>query len=537
MARRALRAADLLRHDRARPRHGRAEPRRAQAPAGPGLAERRPATPSARRSCDYVPSDGEQADAQDEAVAESYPASDPPANGAPGHAAPAEPATAAATGATGATATLPHNGTGQDGDARRRELRARPRPRGDRGDHELHEHLEPLGDDRRGHPRPQRARAWPALQAVGQDLAGAGLEGRHRIPRPRRADRAAGGARLQPRRLRLHDLHRQLRPAAGGDLGGRRRGRPRGRLGAVGQPQLRGADQPGREDELPRLAAAVRGLRARGDDGHRHRRATRSARTSRATTSTCATSGPPSRRSPRRSARPCAPTCSARATARCSPATSAGTGWRCPRASASPGTRTRPTCACRPTSRACPREPEAGQRHRGRARARAARRQRHHRPHLTGRLDQARRPRGRLPAGAGRGAARLQLLRLAPRQPRGDDARHVRQHPPAQPARRRPSTLPEGGFTRYLGDGSGEQMSIYDAAMRYIADGHRPGRARRPRVRLGLLARLGREGHEAARRARRDRGELRAHPPLQPGRHGRAAAAVPRRARAPPRSG
>jgi len=34
---------------------------------------------------DYVPSDGQQADAHDEAVAESYPASDPPANGAPGH--------------------------------------------------------------------------------------------------------------------------------------------------------------------------------------------------------------------------------------------------------------------------------------------------------------------------------------------------------------------------------------------------------------------------------------------------------------------
>lgn len=61
---------------------------------------------------DYVPSDGEQADAQDEGVAESYPASDPPANGAPGHAAPAEPVTAA-TGVTGATATLPHNGTGR----------------------------------------------------------------------------------------------------------------------------------------------------------------------------------------------------------------------------------------------------------------------------------------------------------------------------------------------------------------------------------------------------------------------------------------
>ena len=43
-------------------------------------------------------------------------------------------------------------------------------------------------------------------------------------------------------------------------------------------------------------------------------------------------------------------------------------------------------------------------------------------------------PGGPLPAGAGGRAQRLQLLRLAPRQPRGDDARHVRQHPPAQPA-------------------------------------------------------------------------------------------------------
>ena len=35
------------------------------------------------------------------------------------------------------------------------------------------------------------------------------------------------------------------------------------------QPQLRGPHQPRREDELPRVAAAVRGLRAGGDDGHR----------------------------------------------------------------------------------------------------------------------------------------------------------------------------------------------------------------------------------------------------------------------------
>ena len=36
-----------------------------------------------------------------------------------------------------------------------------------------------------------------------------------------------------------------------------------------------------------------------------------------------------------------------------------------------------------------------------------------------------------------RGARRLQLLRIAPRQPRGDGSRHLREHPPAQRARRR----------------------------------------------------------------------------------------------------
>ena len=44
-----------------------------------------------------------------------------------------------------------------------------------------------------------------------------------------------------------------------------------------------------------------------------------------------------------------------------------------------------------------------------------------------------------------------------------------------------------------------------------------------------MLARLGGQGHQPARRPRGDRRELRAHPPLEPRRHGRAAAAVPRR--------
>ena len=46
-----------------------------------------------------------------------------------------------------------------------------------------------------------------------------------------------------------------------------------GRVGAVGQPQLRGPHPPRGEDELPRLAAAVRGLRARRADGPRHAQA------------------------------------------------------------------------------------------------------------------------------------------------------------------------------------------------------------------------------------------------------------------------
>ena len=60
---------------------------------------------------DYAPSGGEQADAQDEAVAESYPASDPPATSAPGHSTPlvvTEPQLPAA-----AEPEFKHNGTAQ----------------------------------------------------------------------------------------------------------------------------------------------------------------------------------------------------------------------------------------------------------------------------------------------------------------------------------------------------------------------------------------------------------------------------------------
>ena len=230
-------------------------------------------------------------------------------------------------------------------------------------------------------------------------------------------DRAAGAARLQPRRLRLHDLHRQLGAAARGDL--RRRSARRdlavvsvlsgnrnfeGRINPdvkmnylaspplcvayalagtmdidiVGDPL--GQDEQGQR----RLPARHLALRARG---RRDGRARRSGRT-----------------------------CSARATARCSTATSAGAGCRCPTGERFAWEEDSTYVRLPPYFEDMPAEPAPVARHRGRARARAARRQRHHRPHLAGRLDQARRARrASYLQEHGVRAARLQLLRLAPR--------------------------------------------------------------------------------------------------------------------------
>ena len=64
-----------------------------------------------------------------------------------------------------------------------RTVRARPRQRRDRGDHVLHEHVEPAGDDRRRPAREEGGRARPRAQAVGEVVPRARLEGRHRVLR------------------------------------------------------------------------------------------------------------------------------------------------------------------------------------------------------------------------------------------------------------------------------------------------------------------------------------------------------------------
>ncbi len=202
---------------------------------------------------------------------------------------------------------------------------------------------------------PQRRGQGPDGAPVGQDVAGARLAGRHRVPRARGPHRGPGGARLPQRRLRLHDVHRQLRSAARGDQRGDQRAGPRRRVGPLGQPQLRGPHQPRREDELPRVAAARRGVRDRRLDGRRPPERPARPGLRRAATSSSRTSGPRRPRSPDRRG--------VRAVGHVPQELRPGLRRRrrverdstSRRATASPGTPTRPTCGRRRTSTACPR--------------------------------------------------------------------------------------------------------------------------------------------------------------------------------------
>ena len=232
--------------------------------AGPKRPQDRVALTDAKASfrgalADYVDEDEQ---GYDEAVAESFPASDSPSPRR-------RQRLRRAARQRRARRRRPAAQPGHRHPRGRHRVRARPRRGHHRRDHLVHQHLQPVGDDRRRAAGQEGRREGPAAQAVGQDHAGPGLEGRLGLLRAGRPDAVPRQARLQPRRLRLHDLHRQLRPADPRGQPGRQRQRPRRRLGAVGQPQLRGPDQPRRQDELPRVAAAGRRLRAGRLDGRR----------------------------------------------------------------------------------------------------------------------------------------------------------------------------------------------------------------------------------------------------------------------------
>ncbi len=135
-------------------------------------------------------------------------------------------------------------------------------------------------------------------------------------------------------------------------------------------------------------------------------------------------------------------------------------------------------------------------------------------------------PAGRYLAENGSGAQGLQLLRLAARQPRGHDPWHVRQHPPAQPAARRSRGWVHPRLHR------GWRTPVGDLRRGAVLRrrGHPARGALGQGVRIGLVAGLGGQGHGPARGPCGDCGVLRAHPPLQPDRHGCPPAAVPGRA-------
>ena len=185
----------------------------------------------------------------------------------PGGGAPREPGCAAArAGAAAGRRALPR-GRGPPG---RSAPQDSDRIGRHRGDHVVHEHEQPDGHGRRRPAGAERGGPRPRDAALGEDLAGARIPGGDRLPARGRPDGSAREAAVPPRRLRLHDLHRQLRAAGRAGRGGHRGERHRRGGGPVGQPQLRGTDPSTRAGELPRVAAARRRLRAGRTDRHRH---------------------------------------------------------------------------------------------------------------------------------------------------------------------------------------------------------------------------------------------------------------------------
>ena len=311
---------------------------------------------------------------------------------------------------------------------------AASRLRRDRGHHQLHQHIQSVGDAGGRSGGEEGRRKGPANEAVGQDEPGARLEGRDGLPDRSRPDAVAGGAALPSGRLRLHHLHRQQRAVAGGDLRGNRRQRP-GRGGrAERQPQLRGPRPSRGAGQLPRLAAAGRGLRPGRPRGRRSQDRSLSARARTASRSTCKDLWPTQQEVRDAVAKSVH---SDMFTKEYGEVFKGDEHWQSlpmPEGDLFRWDAKSTYVKNPPYFDGMKPKPDAGEGHKRRPRLGGAGRQHHDRPHLAGRLHQEGRPRRQVPDRARRRAAGLQLLRLAPRQRRGDGARHVRQRPPAQPA-------------------------------------------------------------------------------------------------------
>ena len=279
---------------------------------------------------------------------------------------------------------------------------------------------------------------------MGEDVAGARVPRRDRLPGAGGVDAVPREARLQPGGVRLHDVHRQLGPAA--RRGGRahRRGEPERRRGAVRQSELRGPHPPAGPCELPRLTPARGGVRARRQDRLRpHDRTTRGGR--------------------RRAGVPAGPVAEPGGGGRGDRRSGLGGPVRAPvradlgrrrtlggaadadRAGLRVGrglhVRARTAVLLRDGRRLSSwrrcvgGRPDRGRTDRGRPDPRLGRGLDHDRPHLTGGSDPAGLARRPISPRTRRRATGLQLLRGATREPRGDDARDLRERAAPQRAR------------------------------------------------------------------------------------------------------
>ena len=231
----------------------------------------------------------------------------------------------------------------------------------------------------------------------------------------------------------------------------------------------------------------VVGVRAGGDDGHRpDRRPARAGRRA-APTSTSRTSGPPPRRSPASSRSPCTTEMFRASLRRRLRGRRALAGPRDPRGRP---LRVGRALDLRPPA-AVPRgRPEgAGDAggHRGRARAGQARRLRHHRPHLA-RPARSRRARPAAQYLNEHGVEQRDFNSYGSR--RGNHEVMVRGTFANIRLRNQLAPGTEGGFTRHMPDG--EEMTIYDASIKYAEDEVAAGRARGQGVRLAAPRATGR---------------------------------------------
>ena len=403
---------------------------------------------------------------------------------------------------------------------------------GDRRDHQLHQHLEPVGDGGRRPAGQEGGRAGPHDQALGEDLAGAGLEGGHRVP-------GRGGADAVPRDSSASTSSATAaRPASATPARCRSRSPTRSTARDLvvasvlsGNRNFEGRINPDvRANYLmsPPLVVAY-ALAGRIDiDLDKEPLGEGTGRRSR---SSCGTSGRRPARSPTPSARRSSRRCSRRRTPSSSRATSAGASWTC---------RSGETYALgrRLDLHQAPavlrgHDQDAGRRS-ARSPARACWRcSATASPPTTSRPPAPSRRTARPASTWSRTASTAKDFNSYGAR-RGNHEVMVRGTFANVRLKNLLAPGTEGGVTRHLPDGA--VMSIFDAS-REVRRGEGAARRSWPaRSTARLVARLGGQGAAPARRARGDRRELRAHPPQQPGRHGHPAAAVPARARPPPRS-